>query len=49
MKFEFSIEEVNKLLQALGFLPFAQVFELVDKIRSQAQAQMNAEKGTESV
>jgi hypothetical protein len=48
MKFEFSIEEVNKLLQALGFLPFAQVFELVEKIRSQAQAQMTPKPENEN-
>lgn len=44
MKFEFTIDETNKLLQALGFLPYAQVFELVEKIRKQAQAQVSAEQ-----
>lgn len=45
MKIELTINEVNTILQALGNAPYAQVFELVDKIRIQAQAQVqNTEK-----
>jgi len=39
MKLELTINEVNIILQALGNAPYAQVFELVEKIRTQAQAQ----------
>jgi hypothetical protein len=39
MKLELTINEVNMILQALGNAPYAQVFELVGKIREQAQAQ----------
>ena len=39
MKLELTINEVNMILQALGSAPYAQVFELVEKIREQAQAQ----------
>jgi len=38
MKLELTINEVNMILQALGSAPYAQVFELVEKIRTQAQA-----------
>jgi hypothetical protein len=40
MKIELTINEVNMILQALGNAPYAQVFELVEKIRTQAQAQV---------
>jgi len=39
MKLELTINEINLILQALGNAPYAQVFELVEKIRTQAQAQ----------
>ena len=47
MKLELTINEINVILQALGNAPYAQVFELVHKIREQAQAQGSAEKETE--
>ena len=40
MKLELTIPEVNTILQALGTQPFVQVFELIEKIRTQAQAQV---------
>jgi hypothetical protein len=40
MKLELTINEINMILQALGNAPYAQVFELVEKIRTQAQAQV---------
>jgi hypothetical protein len=40
MKLELTINDVNMILQALGNAPYAQVFELVEKIRTQAQAQV---------
>ena len=48
MKLELTINEINMILQALGSAPYAQVFELVQKIREQAQAQVSAEKETEN-
>lgn len=33
------VEEVNIILQALGSLPFNQVFELIGEIHDQANAQ----------
>jgi len=39
MKLELTINEINLILQALGNAPYVQVFELVEKIRTQAQAQ----------
>ena len=44
MKLELTINEINMILQALGSAPYAQVFELVQKIREQAQAQVSAEQ-----
>ena len=40
MKLELTINDVNVILQALGNAPYAQDFELVEKIRTQAQAQV---------
>ena len=40
MKLELTINDVNVIMQALGNAPYAQVFELVEKIRTQAQAQV---------
>lgn len=41
MKLDLELNEVNIIMQALGNMPYAQVFELVQKIREQAQAQIN--------
>ena len=40
MKLDLTIAEVNAIMQALGNAPYAQVFELVQKIREQAQSQV---------
>jgi hypothetical protein len=40
MKLELTITEINAVLQALGNMPYAQVFELVEKIRAQAKEQL---------
>jgi hypothetical protein len=40
MKLDLTINDVNVILQALGNAPYAQVFELVEKIRTQAQPQV---------
>ena len=40
MKFDFSITEINLILQSLGNMPYVQVFELVQKIREQVQPQI---------
>lgn len=42
MKLELNLPEVNVILQALGAAPYAQVFELVQKIRDQVQPQVTA-------
>ncbi len=39
-----SVEEINKALTALGNLPYAQVFMLIDKIKQQAEAQINSQE-----
>ncbi len=44
MKIDLTLPEINVVLQALGAMPYAQVFELVQKIREQAQAQVSAEQ-----
>ena len=41
MKLDLTIAEVNAIMQALGNMPYAQVFELVQKIREQAQPQIS--------
>jgi hypothetical protein len=40
MKLELTLPEINTIMQALGQMPYASVFELVTKIREQAQAQI---------
>ena len=40
MKLDLTINEINLILQALGNAPYVQVFELVQKIREQAQGQV---------
>ena len=40
MEFEFTIEEVNIIMAALGKAPYEQVFQLVEKIRQQAAPQL---------
>jgi len=41
MKLELSLQEINLILSGLGRLPYESVFELVDKVRSQALPQVN--------
>jgi len=48
MKLELTIADINMILQALGNAPYAQVFELVQNIQQQAQAQM-AEQPKEEI
>jgi hypothetical protein len=40
MKLDLTLPEINTIMQALGQMPYASVFELVTKIREQAQAQI---------
>ena len=42
IKLELTLEEVNAVIATLAQLPFNQVHALVDKIRSQAIAQVQA-------
>lgn len=37
-----TLDEVNKILEALGNLPFVQVHELIGTIQAQATAQLKA-------
>lgn len=43
-----TMEETNKIMTALGNLPYVQVFELISKIQQQAsgQIQQDTENGT---
>ena len=45
MKLELAVNEINAILTALGQMPYAQVFELVAKIRQQATEQMEQKDG----
>jgi hypothetical protein len=40
MKLDLSINEINAILAGLGRLPYEAVFELVEKIRTQAKEQV---------
>lgn len=39
--FELTIQEANRILEALGQLPYVQVHQLIHKLQSQAEAQLN--------
>lgn len=39
-----TIEEVNKILESLGQRPYIEVFQLINKIQAQAEAQVQATK-----
>ena len=41
-----TIEEINKILDALGNRPYVEVFQLVNKIQQQAGNQLQGENGT---
>jgi len=43
MTFEFTIEELNVIMAALGRMPYESVFQLVEKIRAQAASQLQPE------
>lgn len=37
-----TIEEVNQILESLGQRPYVEVFQLINKIQAQAEAQLQA-------
>ncbi len=39
-----TLEEINKILEGLGGLPYIQVFELISKIQAQTQAQLRGKE-----
>jgi hypothetical protein len=39
-----TLEEVNQVLSALSQVPYFQVFETIEKIKSQTQAQIQAQE-----
>lgn len=41
-----TITETNQILEALGQLPYAKVFQLIEKIKVQAEAQLKAQGGS---
>jgi hypothetical protein len=41
---EVSLNELNSILEALGHLPYVQVFALVESLRAQAIAQVKAQQ-----
>lgn len=42
IKLELTVDEVNAILASLGKHPFESIFQLVNKIQSQGQAQLPA-------
>ena len=40
-----TIDEINVILDALGQRPYAEVFQLVEKIQAQSQAQLQTRPG----
>ena len=42
-----SVDEINKVLSALGNMPYIQVFELINKISRQAETSLKNEEDKE--
>ena len=42
-----SLEETNQVLEALGQLPYINVYQLINKIQSQAQTQLETQEARE--
>jgi dihydroxyacetone kinase len=40
LNFTFTTEEINVVMNALGAQPYTQVFQLINNIQNQAQAQL---------
>lgn len=45
LEIKLTLAEVNQVLEALGNMPYVQVYELVQKIQSQARGQVQASPG----
>lgn len=41
VQLDLNLSEVNQILEALGQLPYIQVYQLIGKIQHQAQAQLH--------
>ena len=41
--FTLSLDDVNLILSGLGTMPYQQVFQVINKIQVQAQAQLNGD------
>ena len=50
IQLQLTIEEVNQILAALGDQPYAKVYQIIQKIHQQAQAQVEVDRvqGNES-
>lgn len=42
LRLDLDVDDVNLVLEALGKLPFVQVYQLIGRIQAQAQAQVQA-------
>lgn len=42
LRLDLDVDDVNLVLEALGKLPFVQVYQLIGRIQGQAQAQVQA-------
>ncbi|ASS49025.1 MAG: hypothetical protein A3D31_05165 [Candidatus Fluviicola riflensis] len=42
LKLQLTVAEVNKVIEALGHLPYLQVYELISKLHAQAQEQLSS-------
>lgn len=40
LKFQFSVDQVNVIMEALSRMPYAQVFQLIAELQKQAQSQL---------
>lgn len=45
LTFQLTVEEVNTILEALGQQPYVRVYQVIQKLHEQAQAQPNDDSG----
>ena len=47
IRLDVTVEETNLILEALGALPFSQVYRLIAQLQQQATDQLNSDDATE--
>ena len=49
LSLQLTLSEINQILDALGSVPYRQIFQLINKIQRQAEGQLQQPQSTNSV